>query len=434
VKIRFDYWKGVEVARTAHTVKVAKPRRDFKLEPVAPQLVRTLVHPDRKASIWEIRFSPDGGRVMIAGYPSGVIQVFDVATAKELRRINTPPGGRSSLDYTVLDPEWKTLYVAIESRKAERQQKDDRTVIVPKHTGEVRVFDLTTGEEKSPLRREGNGAVANVHISPDGMTLITRETVAGVKEGGERFVATSVYEWELTKRTSRKLWDGYRQEIKSRNGRWIVVPFTDYEKLATTLKVKDAKSDKETVLVDAEKKATGLVAVSPDSRYLAASINGFGRDAASEVKVWDLSTLKEVQIPAIQGGVMHLTFSPDGKYLGAWDLKTGTRLISTKTWKDLPLPGKGAKDRFTRYEFSPDNKDLAIVATRYPEEADKLRDPDPLDFVQSRIYLYDLAKPDPPKVFVCPQGFMTKLEFDPKGRWLAAAATGGVWLFDVERK
>ena len=58
-------------------------------------------------------------------------------------------------------------------------------------------------------------------------------------------------------------------------------------------------------------------------------------------------------------------------------------------------------------------------------------DPDPLDYVQSRIYLYDLAKTDSPKVLVCPQGFMTRLEFDPKGRWLAAGGTGGVWLFSV---
>lgn len=433
VLVRLDNWKGIEVAPSAHTVKVTKPRTDFKLEPVAPQLVRTLVHPDRKASTGEIRFSPDGSKLMVAGYPSGVVQVFDVATGKELRRINTPPGGRSSLDYTAPDPEWKMLYVAIESRKAERQQKDGRTVVVPKYTGEVRLFDLTTGEEKPSLRREGNGAVANVKMSPDGKTLIAVENNSGIKENGERFITTGAYEWDLAKRTSRKLWDGYRQEIKSADGRWIATPFTDYEKLSTSLKVKDTKADKETVLVESDKKATGYVVFSPDSRYLAANINGFGRDAAREVKVWDMSTLKEVQIPAIQGGVLHLTFSPDGAYLAAWDLKAGTRLISTKTWKDHPLPGKDAKDRFTWYAFSPDSKRLAIVATRYPEETDYQRDPDPLDFVQSRVYLYDLAKPETPKVFVCPQGFMTKLEFDPKGRRLAAAATGGVWVFDLEK-
>jgi WD40 repeat protein len=423
----------MEVAPSPHTVKVTKPRADFKLEPVATQLVRTLVHPDRKASTGEIRFSPDGSKLMVAGYPSGVVQVFDVATGKELRRINTPPGGRSSLDYAAPDPEWKTVYVAIESRKADRQVKDGRTVVVPKYTGEVRVFDLTTGEEKPSLRREGNGAVSNLHMSPDGKTLIARENISGVKENGERFINSSAFEWDLAKRTSRKLWDGYRQDIKSADGRWVAVPFTDYEKLRTSLKIKDTKSDKETVLVEADKRVTGYVVFSSDNRYLAANVNGFGRDAASEIKVWDLATLKEVQVPASQGGILHLTFSPDGAYLAAWDLKTGTRLISTKTWKDHTLPGKDEKDRFAWYAFSPDSKRLALVATRYPEETDHIRDPDPLDFVQSRVYLYDLAKPETPKVFVCPQGFMTKLEFDPKGRWLAAAATGGVWVFDVTK-
>jgi WD40 repeat protein len=199
------------------------------------------------------------------------------------------------------------------------------------------------------------------------------------------------------------------------------------------LKVTDSKSGKETTLIDAKSKSIGYVVVSADGRFLAATVRDFGRDGTSEVKAWELATLKEVQMPKGLGAILELAFSPDGDYLALWELDNGTRLISTKTWKEHPLPGKDAKDKFARWTFSADGKRLALVATRYPPGTDYLRDPDPLDYVQSRVYLYDLTSAGPPKVFVCPQGFMTRLEFDPKGRWLAAGGTGAVWLFAVEK-
>jgi hypothetical protein len=106
-------------------------------------------------------------------------------------------------------------------------------------------------------------------------------------------------------------------------------------------------------------------------------------------------------------------------------------MIDTKTWTERVLPGKDPKDTFQRFTFSADGKRLALVGMRVPPEAMRSREPDPLDYPQSRVYLYDLAKDGPPRVFVCPQGFMTSLAFDPTGRWLAAGATGGVWLFEV---
>jgi hypothetical protein len=65
------------------------------------------------------------------------------------------------------------------------------------------------------------------------------------------------------------------------------------------------------------------------------------------------------------------------------------------------------------------------------DEMMRIREPDPLDYPQPRVYLYDLAADGPPRVLVCPQGFVTHLLFDPKGKWLAAGASGGVWLFEV---
>ena len=93
---------------------------------------------------------------------------------------------RSSSAYAVPSADWKTVYIAVENRKAERVVKDGKSQTVPKYTGEIRVFDLGTGEEKPALAHEGNGAVATVALGADGKTVIARETTAGVNEKGER--------------------------------------------------------------------------------------------------------------------------------------------------------------------------------------------------------------------------------------------------------
>src|SRR5262245_16327146 len=176
-------------------------------------------------------------------------------SGKEIRRIGGPVGMRSSMAYAVPSADWKTVYIAVESRKTERVVKDGKTQVVPKYSGEVRVFGVSTGEERSPLKHDGNGAVATITLGPDGKTLIARETTAGFKDKGDQTITSHVIEWDLATRTHRKLAEGYRDAKRSPDGRWSAVSFTDYEKLSTSLKLTDTKSGKETTLVSADKKA-----------------------------------------------------------------------------------------------------------------------------------------------------------------------------------
>lgn len=431
VTIRFDAWTDGKVAPSTHTIRVAQPQTKITLAPVAPELKKTLVHPDRKASVGQLKFSDDGSRLFVSGYPSGVVQIFDFPSGKEVRRIAGPVGMRSSMAYAVPSGDWKTVYVAVESRKTERVVKDGKTQVVPKYSGEVRVFDVATGEERPSLKREGNGAVATITLGPDGKTLIARETTAGFNDKGDRTMTSHVIEWDLTARTHRKVAEGYRDAKRSPDGRWSAVSFTDYEKLSTSLKVTDTKSGKETTLLSADQKAVGYVVFAPDGRFLAASINGFGRDGGGEVKVWDLKSLQKIKVPEISGGLLELASSPDGAYLAVWDFGTGTRLIDTKTWKERTLAGRSEKVQFARFAFSADGRQFAVMSMPKFEDMMRIRDPDPFDYPQPRVYLYDLGTDAPPRVFVCPQGFVVDLAFDPKGKWLAAGASGGVWLFDV---
>jgi WD40 repeat protein len=422
----------VKVAPTIHTIRVDKPRTQISLDPVAPQLKQTLVHPDRKASLGQLQFSADGTRLFVSGYPSGVVQLFDMTTGKELRRIAGPRGFRSSAAYAIPSADWKTVYIAVENRTAERIVKDGKSQMVPKYIGEIRVFDLTTGEEKPSLAHEGKGgAVASVTLGPDGKTLIARETTAGTNEKGDRKITSRVIEWDPVARTHKVLYEGYVDDERSKDGRWKAVATNDYEKLTTSLKLTDTKAGKETVLLDAEKKRVGYVLFSPNSRYLVANTNRYGRDSGGDLLVWDLQTLKPVDAPTMKDAVLDMAYSPDGAHLAVWDHGAGTRLIDTKTWKERSLAGRDDKLQFARFAFSADGKTFAVVALPSYDQVSRVRDPDPLDFPQPKIYLYDLASAGPPRVMVCPQGFVVNLQFDPKGKWLAAGASGGVWLFDV---
>jgi WD40 repeat protein len=435
VVVRLDAWKEGNVAPTTHTVRVQPQRVKLTLEPVAPELRKTLVHPDRKATAGILQFSPAGDKLFIAGYPSGVVQVFDVATGKELRRVAGPRGYRSSMNYAVPGADWKTIYIAVESRKGERVTKDGKSVFVPNYTGEIRVFDVATGEEKPRLKRDGNGAISTIELSPDGKSLITLESFSALTDAGQQTLSTAMFEWDLATWKARKWRDKFAVERRSKDGRWVATSQVDHQALTSRVAVTDTKGGKETVLLDAKQTTLGYLALSPDARSLA--VSAYVRDKGrgeSELKAWDLGTLQEVSLRSLKfDTVVDLTYSPDGAVLAVWTVPGGTRLIDTKTWTERVLPGKDDKDAFQRSAFSPDGKRLALVATRLPESAFRSREPDPLDYPQSRVYLYDLTSNGPPRVFVCPQGFMMRLEFDPTGKWLAAGATGGVWLFEVSK-
>src|SRR5207248_11159953 len=110
-----------------------------------------------------------------SGYPSGIVQVWDVAARKELRRIDTPSGYRGSAEYAVLAPDWKTIYVPVEKRAVKTIEKDGKKFHRIEESGRTRVWDLATGEEKAPLKPADGHAPLSAVLSPDGSLLVCYE-------------------------------------------------------------------------------------------------------------------------------------------------------------------------------------------------------------------------------------------------------------------
>ncbi len=64
---------------------------------------------------------------------------------------------------------------------------------------------------------------------------------------------------------------------------------------------------------------------------------------------------------------------------------------------------------------------------------ERVREPDPQDYPQPRVTLYDLAGKNPPRTLVAPHGFVGGVAFSPDGKTLAFGTSGGVRLFDLTK-
>ena len=133
------------------------PKKGPKHEPVTERLTKTLPHPDRKASIYDLRFSPDGKRMMMVGFPSGVVQLMDTATWKEVARIEAPMGRRTNTNYANPTPDWKTILVDMNTRKVVREEKDGKVSERLQVDGRIDLFDASSGKLKYsiPFRDRG---------------------------------------------------------------------------------------------------------------------------------------------------------------------------------------------------------------------------------------------------------------------------------------
>src|SRR5262245_35100514 len=107
VTITFDAWGEGKVGSSEREVQIVPPRPVPKLEAVSSRLKGELIHPNRTAAIFGVRYSPDGKRLIAGDYPGGVVVVWDVATGKQLTKIETGPRYRGWIDYFFVAPDWK---------------------------------------------------------------------------------------------------------------------------------------------------------------------------------------------------------------------------------------------------------------------------------------------------------------------------------------
>jgi WD40 repeat protein len=438
ITLSFDAWKGVAVHSTTHSVTVLPAKARAKPEPVAPNLIATLIHPDRKANNFGVAFSPDGARLFNSGYPSGILQTWDVASRKEVLRIDTPPGYRGSAEYSLITPDWKTLYVPVEKRSVKPFERDGKKLYRFEYAGEIRAWDLASGKEKDPLRPDAGWAPVHAQLAPRGRLLVCIER-PGYDSSDTRSKDVAVV-WDLATSRKWKLCDGFAVPSFAPDGKTVAVGLHDHESRTSVVKLLDLASGKELAKVSCPEKERffSVGPVAPDGSVIAVYLGG-KKGAPLEVWFLDARTLEERGKLIGKGDPERFgwgtgRFTPDGKRFVALD-GVGNALVSDVTGGKVERTLSFGRDPWTsRLAISPDGKTVAVGwMPRGDKESESAREPDPQDLPQPRVSLLDLAGNAPPRVLFAPHGYVGGLAFSPDGKMLAFGGSGAVHLFDLSK-
>ena len=412
----------------------------MKVEPITDALVATLVHPDRQAIVWTVAYSADGTKLFAAGYPSGIVQVFDANTHQELRRINTPPGLRGSGDYALLTPDWKTLYVPVEVRKVKTVEKDGKRVSRVEQSGQIRVWDVATGEDQPALQPPEGYSPGFARLSPDGRMLVCIEHPGYSTDDVVRPQDVTVV-WDLKTRTRRVLAPGswFRRSRRTAKHWCSGRPKPRQAACGCSMSRRsrnwpDSTPRKRTVPSPwgshptAGSHQTEVSWPYPSAARKAAPREVWFRDARRWPNRGRFVGEGDPDDYGWGGG----RFTPDGQryvILGVKGKVVVWDVGGKKVERTFDLEGNPQA-----LAVSPDGKMLA-VPWRPKSEADGLRDrnPDPQDFPQPRVTLFDLTGKAPPRTLVLRHGFMGGVVFRRTARRWRSARSGGVHLLDLTK-
>jgi WD40 repeat protein len=269
-----------------------------------------------------LEFSADGKSLLSGGYVRG-IQLFDVATGKEMRRFLAHPAGVSWVQFGA----------------------DGKTILSADHFS-LRWSDLGTGQE---LRRLGGDPSAG--------------------ERGYGYPITATPEGQLVAAMSAervgdcaiRVRDGKGKELHQLEGHQgavqALVFSPDHKMLASggddqSVRLWDITSGKQLHKLTGHDKGIRLLAFSPDGRLLVSA------SFDNTVRVWEIATgknLARIQAALVSG--RPLAFAPDGKTLAVGNVSQ-IQLHETETGKlvrQWALPRR----MVMALAFAPDGKTLA---------------------------------------------------------------------------
>jgi WD40 repeat protein len=312
--------------------------------------------------VGQIAFSPDGKTLVSRGQVDRALILWDVAGAKELRRLG---------ELTALTADSRPSRTPGFIRVRDLALSPDSKVVASADGAVIRFWEAATGKELLP---EGGGHVASVSeivVSADRKTVVTR--------GADG----TVCRWDAItgKELSRfRLPASTTMTALSPDGRTVVC--ADAE---AVLHLHDLVTGKELHRLN-EPNDVAQLGFSPDGKILGVR----GRDAT--VCLYDPTVGKELRRFPLQGVAVEtgprrrrlaslaLAFSPDGKLLavpglsspgvaraaGPDAIRSTVNLYEVSTGKELrriPLPGERSLSRMV---FSPDGRALAIEGPDHP--------------------------------------------------------------------
>jgi RNA polymerase sigma factor (sigma-70 family) len=290
-------------------------------------------------------WAPDGAVVVTGGW-DGAVVVSDGATLKEVRRWATAgPGQKSRVRSVVMTPDGTTILAGVEARPAEQARPT-----APTHA--VVGWDVATGREVVRLDLPAGGPVDALILSPDGRLLVAGRNAVETPDLAPKVAPPALLVWERPAPAAPAPGaaagpdqaDGWRVKavLTSHPDSTAAVAFApDGKTLATAgtedgrLVVHDAASFKtlrETTPVPKGGRFYSL-AYTPDGKTLAAGFSG----GSFRTLLFDPATA--AQTGHVQRAGDALAYSPDGTRL-AVARANGVCVVDPATGKDVALlPG-----------------------------------------------------------------------------------------------
>jgi RNA polymerase sigma factor (sigma-70 family) len=318
---------GIALSPDGTTLATVDESDGLRLWNVATGREQRRWHGAKNEFYQHLAFSPDGQAV------SAGVRGFDKATQKEERFINVWDtaaaterrrrfgGDWLSLNDLKFSPDGKTLATA--SNDAESNIVGDKP-----EQGSTRIWDVATGKERRRFSVEGCN-FRSVAFSPDGRLI-----AAGVSDGTVRR-----YELATGQEHAPRLrpWNSHPPQPPRLGGTLVPAP--------TGGPVTDARPG-----------AMECLMFSPDGSILAGGSMGTGStglSALAAIHLWDVARGDELrQIPAHQGWISSLAYSPDGRTLVTTGGELVVRLCDVATGNER-LPQAGHRSSVGTLVISP---------------------------------------------------------------------------------
>lgn len=432
-----DAWKDANVQRSRQHIEVIAPKTEFKSEPVSPRLRESLSYADRNTTISELCFTPDGRRIIGSGYPFGVIQVWDASSGKQVSQIN-PGVGYLGGSFS-LSPDGTTIFATRSKRNEKRIEKDGQVAVYFEFDGDVRLWDVETGQLRDMLRHEAPRSIFSTKLSPDGKYVCTTGNIAGSFP-----IKRVVSLWELSTKSFQIMPEcSDYNSVFSPDSRSIVYVERNDASFSTAIKCTETATMKTrwSIPIERENVQASIKQYSPSGELIVGEIaeypNGINKPKKNVLCLWESSSGKEVAKFSVEStdGYYETAFSPDGRLLASssFQLKSGRlQLFDVDNRRIIKSVEIGPNVRVGKPTFSPGGRWI-VVFTQLASD-DMRRDLTPDDLAQPHILFINPSNGTICESLVSPPAFCaTTMCFSPDGRTLSTPGYGKVHLWDLTK-